>query len=111
MALSRKTNRHTLFRSSIKASVAAFSLFLSCSSGFKYFLIFFFQNKKMEKEEYHVYCDKDGPEIDVQETKFWKKKIRKYLKPLEQDKNKEKAATEAFIMVVFSHLCFCCDMD
>jgi hypothetical protein len=31
----------------------------------------------MEKEEYHVYCDKDGPEIDVEETKFWKKKIRK----------------------------------
>jgi hypothetical protein len=24
------------------------------------------KKKKMEKEEYHVYCDKDGPEIDVQ---------------------------------------------
>jgi hypothetical protein len=47
------------------------------------------KKKKMEKEEYHVYCDKDGPEIDVQETKFWKKKIRKYLKPLEQDKNRK----------------------
>jgi hypothetical protein len=41
--------------------------------------------------------NKDGPEIDDQEIKFWKKKIRKYLKPLEQDKNKEKAATEALI--------------
>ena len=55
------------------------------------------KEKKKEKEEFHVYCDKGGPEIDVEETKFWKKKIRKYLKPLEQDKNKEKAATEALI--------------
>jgi chitin synthase len=55
------------------------------------------KRKKKEKEEFHVYCNKDGPEIDVEETKFWKKKIKKYLKPLDQDKNKEKAATEALI--------------
>jgi chitin synthase len=55
------------------------------------------KRRRKENDEFHVYCDKGGPKIDVQEKKFWKKKIKKYLKPLEQDKNKEKAATEALI--------------
>ena len=28
------------------------------------------KEKKKEKEEFHVYCDKGGPEIDIEETKF-----------------------------------------
>ena len=55
------------------------------------------EKKRKENDELHVYCEKDGPKIDAKEKKFWKKKIKKYLKPLEQDKNKEKAATEALI--------------
>jgi chitin synthase len=52
---------------------------------------------KRKKDKYQVYCNNVRREIDDQETEFWEKKIKKYLKPLEQDKNKEKAATEALI--------------
>jgi hypothetical protein len=55
------------------------------------------EKKRKENDELRVYCEKNGPKIDAKERTFWKKKIKKYLKPLEQDKNKEKAATEALI--------------
>ena len=55
------------------------------------------KREERKKEEYQIYCNKDRLTIDDEERKFWKKKIKEYLKPLEQDKNKEKAATEALI--------------
>ena len=57
--------------------------------------------ERIQKQDNHVSTTRKGKrkekKIDDQETKFWKKKIKKYLKPLDQDENKEKAITEALI--------------
>lgn len=48
-------------------------------------------------EEYHLYADKNLQSISDEETRFWKKLIRKYLKPLEKDPQKEKQIEEDLI--------------
>ena len=49
------------------------------------------------EEKYHIYFDDNVPEIEKDEAKFWKKKIRRYLKPLEKDAQKEEEVQNELI--------------
>ena len=56
--------------------------------------------KKTERDpyqEYHLYADKNLQSISDEETRFWKKIIRKYLKPLEEDADEKKKVEEDLI--------------